>query len=120
MIGRAPKAGRPRWVALASAVSADKAVLANIQKTLSADKVLRLSSDDRFKMALTLAKKPAAPLQRELELTAPSGEVFGRVVFSRADVKLSVDKGRTQAFSSFLEAELPLLIKKFIAQEGRE
>lgn len=119
-IGRAPKAGRPRWVALASAVSADADVLTKIRETLSADKVLTLPSDERFKLALSAIRKPSRTRRHDLTLVSPSGKAMGRAVFSGSDVKLSIDKNHSKAFCDFLEEELPSLIERFLAREASE
>lgn len=119
-IGRAPKVGRPRWVALASAVAVESGVLIRIRETLSDDKVSRLPSDDRFKAAFAATRKAPAKQQSDLALTAPSGEVVGKAVFSGTDVKLTIEKDRAQAFASFLEGELPELIERFFAREGEK
>lgn len=118
-IGRAPKVGRPRWVALAAAVEADSAALGRIRKTLSADKVSALPSDERFKLALAAAKPPvaAASARAELKLQGRAGQVVGKAVFAGADIRLSVAADHAAAFQSFLEAELPGLVEKFLARE---
>jgi ParB family chromosome partitioning protein len=46
--------------------------------------------------------------------------VVGKASFSRADVKLTVEKSRAEAFSAFLKEELPLLMEKFFGQQDRE
>ena len=117
-IGRAPKIGRPRWVALATAVSSDPELLVRIRKTLSGDKVLHLPSDERFKHVLAVTRKASTRQHNDLMLTAPSGEVVGKAVFSGNDVKLTIEKDQAPAFASFLEEELPALIEKFYAREG--
>lgn len=122
-IGRAPKVGRPRWVALATAVEADKAALGRIRQTLSADKVRALTSDERFKSALAAAAPPATtavPQRAEVKLQSRAGQVVGKAVFSGAEVRLSVAADQAQAFQAFLEGELPELVEKFLARKGGE
>ncbi|MGL5137070.1 MAG: plasmid partitioning protein RepB, partial [Beijerinckiaceae bacterium] len=53
LIGRAPKAGRPRWMELAAAVSAQPGLLAEIDRTLATAKDQH--SDLRFTRSLALA-----------------------------------------------------------------
>ena len=117
-IGRAPKVGRPRWVALANAVSAEADVLVRIRESLSADKVSSLPSDERFKLAFAASRKAPVKQQSDLVLVAPTGEVVGKAVFSGADVKLTIERDRAPAFAAFLEGELPALIERFFAREG--
>jgi ParB family chromosome partitioning protein len=116
-IGRAPKVGRPRWMTLAAAVSGGGSVLERMRKTLSSDKVLNLSSDDRFKAVLSVVKEPAERSSNKLELKNPSGETVGKATFSSGDVKLSVSDEHAMAFCSFLEEELPSLMERFFARE---
>ncbi len=117
-IGRAPKVGRPRWVALASAVEQDTGALSRIRKTLSADKVAGLSSDERFKLALAAVKAPVEPARTELKLTSSTGQVVGKATFAGGDIRLSMAAAHAAAFQSFLEGELPGLVEKFLAREG--
>ena len=117
-IGRAPKVGRPRWVALASVVSEDEAALGRVRKTLSDDKVLQRPSDDRFKLALAAVKKPAGRHRSQVEIRSPAGKVVGKVTFSSGDVRFAVSTDHAPAFSSFVEDELPALLEKFFAREG--
>jgi ParB family chromosome partitioning protein len=118
-IGRAPKVGRPRWLALATAVGADSSALGRVRKTLSADKVLGLPSDERFRLALDAVKAPTQRSHSEVELRSPNGKAVGRATFSGADVKLSVGSEHAAAFNAFLEAELPVLMERFFSQEER-
>nr|UYG49539.1 replication protein B [Bradyrhizobium sp.] len=117
-IGRAPKAGRPRWVALASALDEDSAALNRARETLSADKVSRLSSDDRFKLVFAAVRQPVARSHNELELRSPAGKTFGKAKFSKGDIKLIVSDKHATEFSAFLEEELPALVGRFFAQQG--
>lgn len=117
-IGRAAKVGRPRWIALATAVSEDPDAIGRIRKTLSGDKVLSLPSDDRFKHALASIKKLSPRSGHEMELRSPEGKVVGKVTFSGADVRLALKKDHVPAFTAFLEEELPALMEKFYAREG--
>ncbi len=120
VIGRAPKVGRPRWVELATIVTNEAKALDIIRETLSADKVSGLPSDDRFRRVLSAVKRPALTERDALDLKSPRGQVVGKASFSGADVKLTVEKSRAEAFSAFLKEELPLLMEKFFAQEGGE
>lgn len=119
-IGRAPKAGRPRWVALATAIGEDSAALDRVRKTLSGDKVSALPSDERFKLVFAAVKKPPARSHSEVELRSPAGKVLGKATFSKGDIKLTVSEKHASEFGAFLEGELPGLVERFFAQEGTE
>ncbi|RWI32971.1 MAG: plasmid partitioning protein RepB [Mesorhizobium sp.] len=117
-IGRAPRVGRPRWVALASAVSEDPSALARVQRTLSSDKGLLLSSDERFKHALAAVRKPQPQSRDEKEIKGPAGRVVGKATFSSGDIKISIVTEYASAFSNFVEEELPMLMERFFVREG--
>ncbi|MBR0883224.1 plasmid partitioning protein RepB [Bradyrhizobium liaoningense] len=119
-IGRAPKAGRPRWGALATAIGEDSAALDRVQKTLSGDKVSELTSDDRFKLVFAAVKQPSARSQSELELRSSAGKVLGKATFAKGDIKLTVAEKHATGFGAFLEEELPGLVERFFAREGSE
>jgi ParB family chromosome partitioning protein len=119
-IGRAPKAGRPRWVALATAVGEAPEGLERVRKTLSDDKVSALGSDERFKLVFAAVKQPVARSRSEIELKSPAGKVLGKATFAKGDIKLSVADEHATGFGVFLEEELPGLVEKFFAREGTE
>lgn len=120
LIGRAPKVGRPRWGGLVKAFAgAESKAAALVRKTLSPDRVQGLSSDERFARALAaLASTPERSQADEMPLEAAGGRAVGKAVFTSADVRLVVDKGRARAFADFLRAELPALMERFDAGDG--
>lgn len=115
-IGRAPKAGRPRWLALSAAIGADGKAAGRVRQTLSADKVW--DSDERFGAALAAAI--AAPVKKpdELAWRSPAGAIRGRAVFDRKGILLQLEKGDGKAFAEFVREELPALMEKFAARAG--
>lgn len=114
-IGRAPKAGRPRWVSLAAAIERDKPALERVRRTLSSDKVL--SSDERFRQALAAATRAAlrsdASTDGTLSLTRANGIQLGEAMFGSSEVRIRLNKKQGTAFAAFLRDELPSLIEKF-------
>ncbi|WP_027584277.1 plasmid partitioning protein RepB [Bradyrhizobium sp. Ai1a-2] len=119
-IGRAPKAGRPRWVALSAAIGENPAALDRVRKTLSGDKVSALTSDDRFKLVFAAVKQPSARSRNELELRSPGGKVLGKATFAKGGIKVTVAEEHASGFGAFLEEELPGLVERFFAREGTE
>ncbi|MBA3447676.1 MAG: plasmid partitioning protein RepB [Pseudaminobacter sp.] len=117
-IGRAPKIGRPRWVALGTAVSEDAAALGRVRKALSGDKVLDLPSDARFKLALASVKKSTGRVRSEVELKSPAGKIIGKAMFVSGGIKLSLGDEHGPAFTAFLDGELPGLMERFFAHRG--
>lgn len=118
-IGRAPKAGRPRWISLANATANDDGAVARIQETLSADKVS--SSDERFRRALAaaLGKATHAENSDEMDLRDANGVSIGKAVFKSGKIRLRVAKDEGEAFSDFLRDELPGLVDRFRAKQSR-
>ncbi|VFU17446.1 plasmid partitioning protein RepB [Methylocella tundrae] len=119
-IGRAPKIGRPRWIDLATAVGKDPDALTKIHQTLSSDKVSSLHSDERFHLVLAAIKATPAEKRQERKLVAPSGKVIGTAAFNQGNVKLTISPAHADAFISFLEAEIPMIMKSYFAQRGEE
>jgi ParB family transcriptional regulator, chromosome partitioning protein len=113
-IGRAPRAGRPRWGELVAATSADPRLLSRMAQTLAAAKVL--SSDARFAACLLLVSKPADKPRQPVPLKAANGKAFGTVVFATGGLRLRVDKSRAEDFMAFFEEELPALAERFLAR----
>ena len=80
-----------------------------------------MPSDERFNRVLSILKtKTDAPPDR-IELKSPGGKIVARASFAPGQVKLTVDKASSDAFSDFLKDELPLLMKRFFpARSGGE
>jgi ParB family transcriptional regulator, chromosome partitioning protein len=117
LIGRAPKAGRPRWGELTAAISANPRLIQRINQTLAAAK--DLPSDARFAACLALGSRPIESPRLPVPLKAPSGKAFGAAVFSSDGVRLRVEKSQAGAFNAFFEEELPALTERFMAR-GRK
>jgi ParB family chromosome partitioning protein len=117
-IGRAPKAGRPRWVELARIVDNEPDLIERLRKTLADDKVLALSSDERFRRAFAAAKQSAPQQTSIVELRSPHGEILCTASFSGANVKLCIEKAHAMAFSDFLKRELPSLTERYFSKES--
>lgn len=108
LIGRAPKIGRPRWLDLVHLVQ-NKADRAALKKTLSSDKVLALSSDDRFLMAVSsLTSRSAGSSSRVKKL----GDV-GEVRFGERSIGFSLKIDQAASFSAFMEGEMESLLERF-------
>lgn len=111
-VGPAPKAGRPRWLALgdllAHAANVEKAGDETSKKTF-----MKADSDQRFQLLFDRLSKPkAAP--KPLAIKAGDGRVMaemkGRVV--------TLSKNVPDGFSDYLASELPGLLAAF-AEDGK-
>jgi len=119
-IGRAPTIGRPRWVDLATIVSKEPGTLQYIYETLSDDKVLALSSDDRFRKVLNAVKPPNPNQPIDLDLKSPKGDVVGKASFGGREIKLVIEHFRAEEFKAFLRVDLPHLMERFFTQQDKE
>ncbi|MGO4440972.1 plasmid partitioning protein RepB [Rhizobium sp. RAF56] len=114
-IGRAPKVGRPRWIAFAKGLN-ERSAIATVRKTLAAAKVSSASSDDRFGLAVESLKTPATPRGRPQALQDVSGRPLGRLVVSKTEIRVVAENSDGEAFARFLHDELPRLIERFSAK----
>ena len=119
LIGRAPRIGRPRWAELAKRVSEAGGVGA-IRKTLSADKILRVPSDERFRVALAALTELKASPNAPLELSLPDGRSVGRLSTAKGEVRIAVDKEHAASFAAFMAREAAALIERFFASQGAD
>jgi ParB family transcriptional regulator, chromosome partitioning protein len=113
-IGRAPKVGRPRWVDFAKRIEEESTALSSVRKTLSADRVLRSNSNDRFSAALESLKKVRTQPDTDHEVKDHSGKILGRLRVSKKEMRLIVDSPRGAEFAEFVRQELPALVERFI------
>ncbi|WP_176086743.1 plasmid partitioning protein RepB [Martelella sp. HB161492] len=117
-IGRAPKAGRGRWVELGRLCAEDQDALMRLGAALA--KTENTASDQRFAVALGAAqsKKDGRRKPRKISLSTTTGQEIGKVAFGKSDVKISLAEAEAEAFKTFLEGELPELVKRYLA--GRD
>jgi len=114
-IGRAPKIGRPRWGEFAKAVMAKGDALSTVRKTLSNDRVSKVDSNERFRLALEAVKDGASGGRGELLLQDRHGTSLGTLRVTQKEMRIVAATERGVAFASFLRAELPALIERFSA-----
>ena len=115
-IGRAPKIGRPRWLELEAFV-AGKSDQKKILKTLSADKVLGLASNDRFQVALAcLSPQSSKNDSTEKPRDHAIGDI-GTMKVSGQKVQITLDEEYAE-FREFLVAEMDTLLEKFMRSKN--
>ncbi|MQT15018.1 plasmid partitioning protein RepB [Segnochrobactrum spirostomi] len=111
-IGRAPKAGRGRWLALADALS-DDAAWARVQVAMKARDYAALASDQRFTRVLSAATRSerAAPAEKEKTtlLTNAKGDAVVTLMRAGREVRISIDAAVSAGFENFLVEKLPAL-----------
>lgn len=111
-IGRAPKAGRPRWRELAQGTSDEKAI-DRAREALASDGVRDRPSDDRFAAVLDAvgsAPSPARPRRSKPE--RPLGDV-GTMKLGPSDIRIALSAPHAERFKAFLEREMDDLLKRY-------
>ncbi|ALN75347.1 plasmid partitioning protein RepB [Aureimonas sp. AU20] len=117
LIGRAPKAGRPRWVEIAKLAAERPARLARLPETLAAAKVS--TSDGRLQTALTLLRDAVATADKSVDLRDAKGRLLAKAQFGRGNFQLTAEKAMADDWDRFLRDELPDLTRRFEAWQTR-
>lgn len=117
-IGSAPKAGRPRWTALAERLSAMKHAT-QLDEALGDVKFLEADTDQRFvRLFNAIApQKPAAKIAKSI-VKALAGEKIATLERTSTTLALVVDAEGSLEFGEFVAARLPELYREF--EEGKE
>ncbi|MBZ6078856.1 plasmid partitioning protein RepB [Microvirga puerhi] len=125
-IGRAPKVGRPRWLALVEALRISSSAIKAARAVIKAPKFSEQDTDTRFITVLTAATdspKKASKAEPQHVITV-SGRRVAQVVKSGRDLKVAIDRKFDAAFVDFLidkfSEQLPALAEQFIAGEEGE
>lgn len=114
-IGPAPKAGRPRWMALADFLKKEAAVVI-AQDVIHSDAFRAADSDKRFAMLFErLARRPAVRASGKAGPRAVEdgqGRMLARIT-SGAKPRLDFDETALPGFADFVAEKLPELAKRF-------
>jgi ParB family chromosome partitioning protein len=116
-IGRAPKAGRPRWQSLADALKTSGA-LKRARAAITHSQFAQQTSDERFVHVLSAARRVSQE-ERNSEreprtVVTASGQPIARVTQSNRELKFAVDRGTHAGFATFLIDELPRLFEAYL------
>lgn len=111
-IGPAPKAGRPRWLALAEAVQ-DEAALARALAALAANEIR--DSDARFARALSAALAASPPAKDERAVLSDKGRALVRLIGQGGKASLAFDE---RGFAEYLAGRLAPLYADWKSQQG--
>jgi len=117
-IGPAPKAGRPRWTALAERIAALKNN-SQLDEALADPKFVEADTDQRFvRLFNAMApRKPTAKANRVI-VKADAGQKIATVERTRTTIAFVVDTQGSLAFGEFVASRLPELFRQF--EEGKE
>ena len=113
-IGKAPKIGRPRWVALARAVKKSPEAIQNIRSMLNSDRIRRMTSDERFLWVSGLLTEARDQVEDRLQLCDADGNEMGELRHTQKEFRVVATNDRGVAFANFLRDELPALLDKFV------
>ena len=105
-IGPAPKAGRPRWVALSERLKPE--TLKALDKLFSKSAFKDAHSDDRFMQALAAVSEPVAKAENILTI---EGKKVASIGHRKGRVTIAID----DAFGSYLESRLADIYRAFQA-----
>jgi ParB family chromosome partitioning protein len=118
-IGRAPKAGRPKWVSFGKLFAGSPEAGRVVERTLAAAKVSSVSSDERLDSLIKALKLPGTSGRGDHDLDDGKGNRIGTAVFGRGTIKLSLEP-KCHDFSEFLRDEMPELIERYFSQRRAE
>lgn len=116
-IGPAPKAGRPRWMALAERLAALPG-RAPLESVLQSAEFKGADSDQRFVVLFDAIAPKRARKAEGTVVEAASGEQIATVERSKRTLSVVVDISRSAAFGEFVAAQLPELYRQFQAKGG--
>lgn len=110
-IGPAPKAGRPRWMALAEMLKTEFGRHV-ADDEIHADRFIEAGSDRRFNLMYDrVSAKYAQPKPREVK--DASGQALARVVTYGAQPRIHFVGADRSEFAAFVAGELPGLVERF-------
>ncbi|MBB4000471.1 plasmid partitioning protein RepB [Aureimonas pseudogalii] len=110
-IGRAPKAGRPRWVEMAKLAEEFPARVALVSQTLA--DVRDASSDGRVQVALSVLRGQPEPSDEPLEIRAADGQLLAQVRLTRGTMQLTAVRSVASEWGVFLREEVPHIAERF-------
>jgi ParB family transcriptional regulator, chromosome partitioning protein len=114
-IGRAPKIGRPRWVALAKSFAKNTNAVQNIRDMLQSERIRKMGSDARFSWVHELIAESRALGTGNSPLREADGFGLGEIKYTSKELRILAANERGRAFADFVRTELPRLIDEFSA-----
>lgn len=117
-IGPAPRAGRPRWMALATLLAEDRAGHAN--QEMAAPEFLAADSDTRFQRLydrLNASKRGREPAQasKVRRIEDMQGQAIAELARTGRTMRLTIAESAGEGFADYVAARLPDLHAAFIS-----
>ena len=117
-IGRAPKIGRPRWVALAKSFAKNTNAVQNIRDMLQSERIRKMGSDARFSWVHELIAETRTLGTGSSLLKDAEGFGLGEIRFTSKELRIVAANERGSAFAEFVRTELPRLLDEFSALDS--
>ena len=124
-IGPAPKAGRDRWVQLATRLEAT-GCLQRVEQLIADETFAAKPSDGRFAAVLAATVTPPATVPLPKLVKAADGTPVARIKEDAANLVVALDKQAGGGFAAYLVAQLPNLYAAFtrrgdeLTQDGKD
>ncbi len=116
-IGKAAKAGRPRWLAFAEALKAAPA-LKRVRKALAEPAFAEAPADERFALAFRAAVGSVPNRPAPLQVHDAAGAKLARVSSGLKQVRIELAHSDGVRFARFLAERLPDLLQAFVETES--
>jgi ParB family transcriptional regulator, chromosome partitioning protein len=117
-IGPAPKAGRPRWIALAERLT--KASKRAFEKILSDPTFKEADSDTRFlRVYAGLETKTPVEKPHQLEWNDEGGQHVATIDRKGGRISITVDENQAPDFGDYLLTQMERLYKDFVSRRKR-
>ena len=118
-IGPAPKAGRDRWIELATRLEAEAGLRA-AYRAIESDTFATKDTDDRFAAVFNAAAPRKAKVAQSTLSRAADGTRIARISEDEVKLSLAIDKKGTGAFAAFLVETLPDIYAAFKRREDQQ
>ena len=118
-IGPAPKAGRDRWMGLATQFETVRTLKA-VERLIQDPEFAQLDSDTRFVRVISAASAPVdkPPKPHGKQLKSASGKIAAKVTRTEKGVIFVFDAKKDAGFSEFMERKFHELCAEFEAQSS--
>jgi ParB family chromosome partitioning protein len=111
-IGAAPRAGRDRWIDLASRLESPSALI-KVRALINADAFAVRSPDERFEMVVSAAAPKRDSSIRPVVWKAEDGTCVAQIKNDARRVTVAIDKKAAGEFGAYLVEQLPEIYAAF-------
>lgn len=120
-IGPAPRAGRPRWMALGALLAADRSGLANDE--IAAADFRAADSDARFqrlfdRLSASARSRGAQAAGKTKRIAGADGQAIAELARAGRGARLTIPESAGEGFADYVAARLPDLHAAFVGGQG--